>query len=80
MLYMVHILSSFEPRHFFPWCLGKVVLRDCAHLPAKREDPYQSLPQACFSISVISCCRVLIVVSSLYSIDFYVLEDVALMS
>ena len=34
----------------------------------------------CFSISVISCCRVLIVVSSLYSFDFYVLEDIALMS
>ena len=27
----------------------------------------------CFSISVISCCRVLIVVLSLYSFDFYVL-------
>ena len=34
----------------------------------------------CFSISVIICCRVLIVVSSLYSLDFYVLGDVALMS
>ena len=33
-----------------------------------------------FYISVISCCRVLIVVSSLYSFDFYVLGDVALMS
>ena len=31
----------------------------------------------CFSISVISCCRVLIVVSSLCSFDFYVLGDVA---
>ena len=33
-----------------------------------------------FSISVISCCRVIIVVLSLYSFDFYVLGDVALMS
>ena len=32
----------------------------------------------CFSISVISCCRVLIVISSLYAFDFYVLGDVAL--
>ena len=34
----------------------------------------------CFSISVISCCQVLIVVSSLYSFDFYVLGDVGLTS
>ena len=34
---------------------------------------------SCFSISVISFCRVLIVVSSVYSFDFYVREDVALM-
>ena len=34
----------------------------------------------CFIFSVISCCQVLIVVSSLYSFDFYVLEGVALMS
>ena len=34
----------------------------------------------CFSISDISCCRVLIVISSLYSFDLNVLGDVALMS
>ena len=34
----------------------------------------------CYSISVNSCYRVLIVVSSLYLFDFYVLGDVALMS
>ena len=34
----------------------------------------------CFSISVISCYLVLVVVSSLYLFDFYVLVDVALMN
>ena len=34
----------------------------------------------CFSISVISCCRILNVVSSLYSFAFYVLGDVTLVS
>ena len=34
----------------------------------------------CFGISVTSCFGVLIVVSSLYSFDFFVLGDVALMS
>ena len=34
----------------------------------------------CFSISVISCCRILIVVSSLYLFDFNVLGDVVLMN
>ena len=34
----------------------------------------------CFSILGISCSRVLIVASSLYAFDFYVLGDVALMS
>ena len=34
----------------------------------------------CITISVISCCRVLFVVSSLYSFDIYILGDVAMMS
>ena len=40
----------------------------------------QLLVFLCFSISVVSCCRVLIVDSSLHSFDFYFLGVVALMS